>query len=78
MKERVKAERASEKKSHYNEKGQTKGAFETFKVKKLDAPTFTGNIRQYPSLRVDYVLYLLSYRFATCCDCNLSINTFYH
>jgi hypothetical protein len=29
MKERVQAERASEKKSHYNEKGQTKGAFET-------------------------------------------------
>jgi tRNA G10 N-methylase Trm11 len=37
MKERVKAERASEKKSHYNEKGQTKGAFETSKVNKLDA-----------------------------------------
>jgi hypothetical protein len=59
MKERVKAERASEKKSHYNEKGQTKGAFETFKVKKLDAPTFTGNIRQYPSFKVDYERHML-------------------
>jgi hypothetical protein len=59
MKERVKAERASEKKSHYNEKGQTKGAFETFKVNKLDAPTLTGNIRQYPSFKVDYERHML-------------------
>ena len=54
MKERVKAERASEKKAHHNEKGHTKGAFETFKVNKFDAPTFTGNIRQYPSVKVDH------------------------
>ena len=59
MKERVKAERASEKKSHYNEKGQTKGAFETSKVNKLDAPTFTGNIRQYPICKVDYERHML-------------------
>ena len=38
MKERVNVERASEKKAQYSEKGQTKGAFETIKLKKIRCP----------------------------------------
>ena len=40
-------------------KVKTKGAFETSKVNKLDAPTFTGNIRQYPICKVDYERHML-------------------
>jgi hypothetical protein len=63
MKERVKAVRASEKKSHYNEKGQTKGAFETSKVNKLQyqfAPvSLLVNAHKF------YEIYLLQYFFSS-------------